>query len=203
MKKLSLEKILWILYALVTAIAVYVWGAQLDWNTDRLNSYTIFPLFGLLAFSFMWVHYVSGFVRDRWFVGESTKQSFIITSYLVLVLILLHPTLLVVQLFLDGLGLPPESYKKFVGEAGFIWVMLGIFGLAGLLLFEGKRWFSKKSWWKYANVVNDVAVLLIALHSVKLGRHLQSGWFVYLWYFYIITIVLCIVRSYYKKLSKG
>lgn len=200
--KLSLEKIVWVLYALVSAIALYAWGVQLEWSVDRLNSYTIFPLLGLLAFSLMWVHYVSGFIRDTWFPGESTKRSYSITSYLVLVLVLLHPTLLVIQLFLDGLGVPPASYKKFVGEAGFIWAIFGTLGLSGLLLFEGKRWFSKKSWWKYVSVINDVAVLLIAVHSIQLGRHLKDGWFVYLWYFYIITIVACIIRSYYKKLSK-
>lgn len=203
MKKLSLEKIVWVLYALVSAIALYVWGVQLEWSADRLNSYTIFPLLGLLAFSLMWVHYVSGFIRDRWFPAENTKRSFSITSYLVLALILLHPTVLVVQLFLDGFGVPPASYKQYVGEAGFIWVILGTLGLSGLLLFEGKRWFSKKSWWKYANVINDIAVLFIAIHSLRLGRHLQSGWFLYLWYFYIITIVLCIIRGYYKKLPKN
>jgi len=200
--ELSLEKIVWVLYALVSAIALYAWGVQLEWSVDRLNSYTIFPLLGLLAFSLMWVHYVSGFIRDTWFPGESTKRSYSITSYLVLVLVLLHPTLLVIQLFLDGLGVPPASYKKFVGEAGFIWAIFGTLGLSGLLLFEGKRWFSKKSWWKYVSVINDVAVLLIAVHSIQLGRHLKDGWFVYLWYFYIITIVACIIRSYYKKLSK-
>lgn len=203
MKKQTFEGILWVLYALVTVIAVYAWGNQLNWNVDGLNSYTIFPLFGILAFSLMWVHYASGFIRDRWFPGESTKRSFRITSYLVLALILLHPTVLVIQLFLDGFGVPPTSYKQYVGEAGFIWVILGTLGLSGLLLFECKRWFSKKSWWKYVRVINDIAVLLIAIHSIKLGRHLQDGWFLYLWYFYIITIVLCIIRSYYKKLLKN
>lgn len=121
---------------------------------------------------------------------------------MVLALIILHPVLLIGRLKNDGYGLPPESYQAYVGEANVIWVMLGTIGFAGLLLFELHRWFKDKKWWKYMSVVNDVAVLLIALHSIQLGRHVQSGWFMYVWYFYIITIILCIIRSYYLKLKK-
>jgi hypothetical protein len=202
-KKLSLEHILWGLYALVSGLSIYVWGEQLSWSFSNLNSYNIFPLFGLMAFSFMWVHYVSGYIRDKWFPGESTKKSFTITSYLVLALIILHPLLLIFQLNADGFGLPPESYKNFVGESNVIWVLLGTLGLAGLLSFELKHWFGKKNCWKYIGIVNDVAVLFIAAHSLQLGRHLQSGWFVYIWYFYIVTIVAAIARTYYKKLNKS
>ncbi len=201
MKKVKLENILWGLYLLVALLALYVWGEQLNWKFGNLNIYNVFPLFGLLAFSFMWVHYISGYMRDKWFPGQSTKRSFNITAWLVLALIILHPVLLIGQLKSDGYGLPPESYKSYVGQANVIWVIIGTLGFAGLLGFEFKRWFGKKSWWKYMSVVNDVAVLLIAAHSVQLGRHLQSGWFRWLWWFYILTIVLCIARTYINKFN--
>ena len=150
----------------------------------------------------MWVHYVSGYIRDKWFSGESTKRSFEITAWIVLALIILHPVLLIGQLNNDGYGLPPDSYKAYVGQANVIWVMIGTLGFSGLLLFELKRWFGKKPWWKYMSVVNDVAVLFIAIHSVQLGRHLQTGWYRYVWWFYIVTIIACIYRLYFQKFKQ-
>jgi phage-related holin len=201
-KKSKLVHVLWVLYAAVVIPAVYVWGNSLNWNFENLSLYNIFPLFGLLAFSLMWVHYVSGVVRDYFFPGESTRKSFITTSYFVFSFILLHPTLLVLQLWSDGKGLPPGSYKAYNSlYAPFI--TLGLFALVGFLIFETKRWFSKKKWWQYVEVINDAAVVLIMFHSLRLGQHLQQGWFRGVWYFYIVTIGLCIVRTYYKKLMQG
>jgi len=199
----SLDILVWSLYSLVSFLAVYVWGSQLGWNFSGLDAFTVFPLLGLLAFSLMWVHYVSGYVRDTWFAGQSLKKSFNITSMIVLFLIIVHPALLISQLFVNGNGLPPGSYASYVAPGNTIFVIIGTIGLVALLAFELKRFFGDKSWWKYAAVVTDVGVLLIALHSVQLGQHLQSGWFQYVWYFYIITIIACLVRIYYKKLTRG
>jgi hypothetical protein len=200
-KKLKLESVLWLLYGVVAALAVYIWGSSLNWSFEDLSLYNIFPLFGLLAFSLMWVHYVSGVIRDYFFKGESTRKSFIVTSYFVLVFILLHPTLLVLQLLSDGKGLPPESYKAYnYAYASFI--TLGLFALVGFLIFELKRWFGKKNWWQYVEIINDAAVVLIMFHSVRLGQHLQNGWYRGVWFFYIATIGFCIARTYYKKLFR-
>ena len=199
----KLEVILWSLYTIVSLLAIYIWGSRLSWDFSNLTGLTVFPLFGLLAFSLMWVHYVSGFVRDTWFPGASTKKSFSITTTIVLALILLHPTLLIVQLYKQGSGLPPGSYKDYVAAGNVGYVLLGTLGLAGLLTFEFKRFFSKKSWWKYVSVVSDIAILLIVVHSLKLGQHLQTGWFRYLWYFYIITLVAAIIRIYVLKFQKS
>lgn len=195
----KLEIILWSLYTAVTLLAVIVWGSQLKWSFSNFNAFSIFPVLGLTAFSLMWVHYVSGFIRDTWFPGASTKTSFKVTSVAVLALILFHPALLIIELYRQGSGLPPESYKDYVAPGNSVYVLLGVIGLAGLLAFETKRFFGKKPWWKYIAVVSDIAILLIAIHSLKLGQHLQSGWFRYVWYFYIITLIACIVRIYVRK----
>jgi hypothetical protein len=198
-KKSKLETVLWVLYGIVVSLAVYIWGSSFNWNIENLSLYNMFPLFGLLAFSLMWVHYVSAVIRDYFFPGESTRKSFIITSYFVLAFIIIHPTLLVFQLWSDGKGLPPNSYKAYNSMyASFI--TLGLFALIGLLMFEAKRWFSKKNWWQYIEVFNDAAVVLIMFHSVQLGQHLQRGWYRGVWFFYIATIGLCLIRTYYKKL---
>lgn len=201
-KTKQLELILSGLYATVTITAIYVWGVQLNWNLSNLDAFTVFPLLGLVAFSLMWVHYLSGFIRDTWFPGSSTKRTFNVTTIAVLVLILMHPALLITQLFRQGFGLPPGSYKDYVAPGNYIFAIIGMIGLAGLLTFEFRRFFSKKPWWKYVGVISDSAILLIALHSIKLGQHLQSGWFRYLWYFYVLTLILLIARTYVMKLNK-
>jgi len=195
----KLETILWTLYGTVTFLAIYVWGSQLNWDFSNLNAFTLFPVLGLTAFSLMWVHYVSGVIRDTWFPGVSMKQSYSPTSAAVLVLILFHPALLIIELYRQGSGLPPGSYDDYVSPEKTMFVTLGVIGLAGLLVFEFKRFFGKKSWWKYTSIIVDSAILLIAVHSLQLGQHLQSGWFKYVWYFYVITIIGCIIRIYYLK----
>lgn len=202
MKKPSLESVLWMLYIITASLVLVVWGQELRWDFGNLTVYNVFPIFGLLAFSFMWVHYASGFIRDKWFPGQSTKRSFEITSWMVLALLILHPVSFIGKLKSDGYGLPPESYKLFLGEANVVWVLLGTVAFAGLLAFELKRWFGKKSWWKLVSVINDVAILLVVLHSFALGRHVQSGWFRGLWIFYALTLSLCIARSYIVKLNQ-
>ncbi len=197
-----LDAILWSLYGLVSILAIYVWGEQLNWSFSNVTALTIFPLFGLIAFSLMWVHYVSGFIRDTWFPGASTKKSFTITSIAVLALILLHPALLIAQLYRQGSGLPPESYSDYVSSANVMFVTLGVIGLAGLLTFESKRFFGKKDWWKYIATISDVSILLIVIHSLQIGQHLQSGWFRYVFYFYVVTLIACIVRIYVIKFQK-
>lgn len=73
--------IAWSLYAFVTMVAIYVWGVQLDWSFSNLNALTVFPLFGLVAFSLMWVHYLTNFIRDTWYPDADIKKSFTIRNW--------------------------------------------------------------------------------------------------------------------------
>ncbi len=187
----------WALCALVCLLAVVAWGMDFDWHVFPLNAYALFPVLGLLGFSIMWTHYIIGTVRDLAGVSEEAMKSYFhFTGWAVLILICLHPGLLIYQLFVDGAGLPPLSYERYVGP-GLGWItLLGTVSLLVFLAFELHRVFDKKRWWPYVVDASDFAMLAIVYHGFKLGSSLQHGWYRYVWWFYAITLALVLVRKY-------
>lgn len=185
----------WLLGTLVVALAVLTWGQGLSWQLQRLSNYQVFPLLGLIAFSLMWTHYAVGAGRRLLGVDkEAFKNYFEATAAVVLVAILLHPGLLSLQLWADGLGLPPGSIlKNYVapGMAGA--VVLGMVALAVFLAFELRHKFAERPWWKYVIYASDLAMLAIFYHALQLGQHLQDGWYRSVWLFYGLSLVAAIV----------
>ncbi len=198
----SLRVFAWSLSSAVTLLAVYVW-----WNgyAGSISSvYQVFPLFGLLAFSLMWSHYIVAAKRLYFGIeAKETKVYFEITSAVVLAAILLHPGLLMWQLWRDGLGLPPVSYIQFYGEGLLLPLMFGSISLTIFLVYELRRKFKDRSWWKFVQYANDGAMILIFIHGLKLGSQLQSSWFVYVWYFYGVTLIASIAYMYGQKILKN
>jgi len=186
----------WTLSAVVSALAIYVWGQSFSWNWSILNPYLFFPVLGLLAWSNMWSHYMVGAVKNSLFKDMSLTSYFRYTGYLVLACILFHPGILIYQLFRDGFGLPPGSYAHFVAP-GMEWlVLLGTASLFAFLAFELHRWYGRKPWWKYVIAAGDVAMLAIFYHGLRLGIQLQSGWYHTLWLFYGLLLFLALARKY-------
>lgn len=190
----------WGLSSVVVVIAVVAWGSHISWHLSTLNSYQVFPLLGLLAFSIMWSHYVAYLLRRLLGLKpQALSQYFKITSFAVLALICLHPGLLIYQLFRDGSGLPPGSYEHYVAP-GLAWVtLLGTASLLVFLAYELRRKFGKKPWWQYVQILNDVAMLAIVYHALRLGRDVQAGWFHGMWLFYGSVLVLVMGYNYLKK----
>lgn len=201
----NISLIAWSLAASVCLLAFIVWGQSYNWKFDALDAYQAFPLLGLLAFSLMWSHYISGALRTYFKLPSiSLKNYFESTSLVVLALILMHPGLLILQRFLDGYGLPPGSYASYVAP-GLGWVtLLGTASLMAFLLFELRRFFGTRSWWKYVLYLNDIAMVAIFYHGLQLGSQLQIGWYRTVWYIYGIALVAAILYSYmnsYKSRS--
>lgn len=193
-KKSILRLCSWLLGLLVLLLAVVVWaGERLDGGS--LTTYDTFPLLGLGAFSLMWTHYVLGSLRRSLGVPAlENKQYSTITSLVVLVLILLHPGLLVFQLYRDGFGLPPQSYLEVYGAMKFA-IGLGSMALIIFLLFELKRKFQKKSWWKFVEYAQIIAMAMIFYHGLSLGRELSIGWYRLVWYLYGISLFSAILYN--------
>lgn len=190
----------WTLSLAVSTVAIIVWGQYYGWRLLPVNPYQLFPLLGLLAYSLMWSHYISGAMRDLTGIdAKALAGYFRITGYAVLVLICSHPGLLIYQRFRDGYGLPPRSYETYVAP-GLGWVtLLGTASLLVFLAYEFRRGFGQRRWWHYVKEAGDVAMLAIFYHSLRLGQQLQSGWFRYVWWFYGVTLVVVLARSYNKK----
>jgi hypothetical protein len=190
----------WLICLVVVVLALVVWKQE---NVGPLGSLTplqIFPVLGLTAFSIMWSHYAASLLRQLLRVPANVlKQYFDYTSWVVLVLICLHPGLLIFQLLRDGAGPPPQSYEHYVAP-GLGWVtLLGSASLLVFLAYEFRRIYGQKSWWRYMQVATDVAMLAIFYHALRLGDQLRFGWYRYVWWFYGISLVVILVYTYAKK----
>ena len=183
-------------------LAVLAWGQGNSWKLVGMSNYQLFPLFGLLAFSLMWGHYLMHCLRIYFKIEKNAlKQYFEITSLAVLGAILLHPGLLAWQLWRDGLGLPPSSELNYAGTSLKGAVLLGMFSLFMFLAFEFRRVFQDKKWWKYVQYASDGAILLIVLHALQLGTHLRLGWYLVVWYFYALSLLISLTYIYLNKMD--
>jgi hypothetical protein len=193
-----LQVFAWSLSFLVSFIAIFAWGTDFGWHIP-FNAYIIFPLLGLLAYSLMWSHYVAAAFRQILNIDRLVlKFYFEFTSFLVLVLICLHPGLLILQRYRDGFGLPPGSYESYVAP-GLGWItLLGTASLLVFLAYELRRVFGKRAWWKHMQTASDIAMLAIFYHGLKLGHQIH-GWFRAVWWFYGIALVLILARTYFLR----
>lgn len=194
------QHLLWLLGTLTLLATVSVWS-QVRLGQEELSLYDIFPLLGLAAFGLMWTHYIAGALR-RYFAlpREASEPYNKITGWFVLILILLHPSLFFVQLWLDGLGLPPASYLEVYTTAiTRVSLLLGTVALLSFLAFELHRIFKKAKWWPIIEYINIAAMFAIFYHGFILGGELNITWFRIVWVFYIITFVVAVV---YNKIQR-
>jgi len=199
----QLQAVAWGLSAVVTVAAITVWVQHQLHHSSELSTYSLFPLFGLLAFSLMWSHYIASVMRQYFKVDRSALHTYFeVTSTIVLVALLLHPGLLIWQLWRDGLGLPPGSYLEYVGKSMQIFVIMGTISWFAFLSYELRRKFSKRSWWRFVGYASDIAMILIFIHALNLGHHLQEGWFKMLWYFYGATLLGALIYIHSQKRKK-
>ncbi len=196
----QLQVVAWTVSITAAVLAIIAWGQGNNWKLAGISTYQIFPVFGLLAFSLMWSHYIAVAARLYFKIDKGVlSKYFEFTSLAVLAAILLHPGLLAWQAWRDGLGLPPGSEIHYVAPMLGVYVVLGIIALTVFLAYEFRRKFGDRPWWKYVSYASDGAMFLILIHSLKLGSQLQAGWFRTVWYFYGITLLGCLVYIYSQK----
>ncbi len=201
-KAKQLQIISWGLVVVVVAMAVAVWWSE-RMNGGKLTVYSFFPLLGIAAFSIMWTHYISGSVRRKLGIeAKENKMYLTYSSLVVLALILLHPGLLIYQLNRDGFGLPPKSYLTVYAEPAMkLAIGFGTISLLIFLAFEFKKKFEKKSWWKFVEYAQLVAMGLIFYHGLTLGRELSVPWYRAVWFFYGISFVAAVIYNYWYDSS--
>lgn len=197
----TISRLEWGLGVLVTIIAVVAWGLNRHPLNGQLDSYGIFPLFGLIAFSIMWTHYIMWALRR--IVGvEASKDRLYgrVSSNLVLALIIGHPLVLILALWRDGFGLPPMSYlTAYPGyDLAFICAILG---LSLFLAYEFHRWFDNRSWWHWVLNLQLVAMIAIFYHSLTLGQEFAQPWFQTIWWFYGVTLLAAAVYNYWYDIT--
>ncbi len=203
-KERSLNASAWSLSTIAVVIAITAWGQSLRWNFNHLSTYQFFPVLGLIAYGVMWSHYIAAVCRQYLKIDKSVLHKYFeLTSLVVLAAIVLHPGLLWYQLWRDGFGLPPGSYLEHYVAPSLRWAaILGTLCLGVFLLYELRRKFESKSWWKYIAYLTDAAMIGILIHSLNLGTNLQRGWLRFVWYFYGVTLIASLAYIYNNKLNK-
>lgn len=196
-----LELVEWLLGGFTILTALAVWWYVRQPHVNELGVYGLFPLFGLVAFGLMWVHFVAGALRR--YCGVRRPRSIFRTSsmYVVLVCIIMHPTLLWLGLWRDDFGLPPMSqYLAYGGTAGLNTALfVGMLALNVFLVYELKRWFDARRWWRYIEWLQLPAMLMIFFHGLTLGGELAVGWYLALWWLYGLTLLLASGYSIYNS----
>lgn len=201
MKPTRVKIVAWGSATLGTILSLYVWGASLQWSFTNITAYSLFPVLGLVAYSLMISHYLTSTVRTISDQPRSIVKNYLtITSTIVLICILLHPTILIYKLWATGNGLPPASYSHYVAASMIVWVYVGTLSLIAFLAYELRRKYVTRAWWKYIQYASDIAMIGIFFHGLKLGQHLSSGWFQIVWYIYGVILVCSLTYTYSKKL---
>jgi hypothetical protein len=196
----NLHMYAWLLTAVVLGLAFIAWGQGFSWQFAHLSTYQIFPIFGLVAFSTLWAQYIVRAVKEPLDLHSAAlNKYFHLTSWLVVVAILLHPGLLSWQLMRDGLGSPPGSYFTYVGPMLHIAVIIGMTVLLIFLAFELRYFFEKYSWWRFVSYLQDAAMVAIFVHALRLGTQTHFGWFQRLWWFYGVTLILALGYTYISR----
>lgn len=199
--KRQIGKMAWLLAAATLTIAVVAWGtAWPRWSIGFNSIYHVFPVLGLMAFSLMWTQYMIWALRvwsgaDR----QKTRGFEEFSRGLVLSLILLHPGLLLFQLYHDGNGLPPHSYAGYVGAGMIGFVYLGMMSLLVFLSFELEHWLKAyPKLWQAIKLLNYVAIWAIMVHAYFLGGSFHVLWFKLVWAAYAAKLVLAMAYLHKK-----
>lgn len=189
----NLTAIEWVLGSLAVLLPTAAWLSRNE--LGDLTLYDIFPPLGLIAFGLMWTHFVVGALRRYGRVEKRSSGLYMPLSMgLVLALIILHPGLLWLALYMDGYGLPPKSYMEvYSTQIGF--VSLGVIGLTIFLSYELKRFFGQRSWWKYIDRLQIAGMIAIFIHGFGLGQEIRMDWFMLVWLVYGVTFLVSIVYS--------
>ncbi len=193
----------WVLGVFVLVSSLAAWLDSREFEDQGLTIYTIFPPLGLIAFGLMWTHFIMGGLRRYADVQKRRRDTYMTVSMgLVLALIILHPGLLWLGLYRDGLGLPPFSYLM-AYESQLIAVLLGSLGLVIFLAFECKRWFGTRSWWRFVEWAQIVGMAAIFFHAIELGGELRQDWYAAVWWFYGLTLAAVVIYSWVHDTRKG
>lgn len=200
----KLTKSIIVTASLVSVIyPVWVWYGSANLVLDKIVLFDIFPLFGLIAFANMWLHIVGGALRSHIEPYFDFEKFILLSSNIVLVTIILHPVLAFTALALNGGG----NIFDFVlnGNEYLIWI--AIVALVIFLVYEVLKHFRSRSVfaknWLLIKFISTLGFFLILIHSLGIGRDLQTGPLRIVWLFYGITASIATFYTYFLKRDLG
>lgn len=184
---------------LAVGYPLYVWAKSVVFRTDPIFLFDLFPAFGIIAFTIMWLHVVGSPFR-AWLDTMFDFQKFVnASSAVVLVSLFAHPLILYIALYLQGGGSPydyaPRHAKYLITFAIVAWFIFIGYDLAKK--FKDSPMLSKN--WKAVKLVSTLALFLVLFHSLGLGRDLQADPLRTVWIFYGITAGMATAWAYFLK----
>ena len=181
----------WILFGTVSTVSIALWLMTLSGSVSSM--YQFFPILGVLAWTTMWVHYVASSIGK----SVNSKRFATWTGHIVLLFIVIHPSIFLVQRFLDTGLLPPESYVSYVGPYRAWAVVIAIAALVTFLLYDVLKHFRGKliarGIWPYVGLLQACAMAAIFIHGLTLGASMNSSYFMLWWISLGVLLVPCLV----------
>lgn len=164
---------------------------NISWSFSLTSVFNLFPLFGLAAFTLLWLHAISG-AFEPWIRKYIDFDQFVQnTSVAILFCIILHPLLLLIPLGFN--------FTRVFGY-GYFYIWLGIIGWLLLITYDIGKVFRKHSFfmknWHHILLISNIGFLITFFHSLGVGSDLQSGLLKTVWIFYGITAIIAIIWTY-------
>jgi len=196
MNKLFLRRALYFLSLLAVGFPIWVWydNAYLVWGKVAL--FEVFRVFGLVAFSVMWLHIVGGAYKKKLSRLINWQRFVNVSSMIVLISLILHPGLMLVALISSGEGSPFDYVGS--GSTFLIWS-----AIIAWIVFVAYDWLKDKKGndlilrnWNRVKLISTLGFFLVLYHSLGVGSDLQAGALQKLWWFYGISAAVAMIYNY-------
>lgn len=159
----------------------------------RAASLAAFPLFGLLAFTLLWMQLMLGslmpWMKKLYRGIERFHRS---QGVLVFLFAVTHPSLLII-----GVGIERYLAKDFISSGLTPYLLLGqtaifVLGLTVLMaLLRTVTWV--KHWWRAVHLLNYVIFTLVWFHSWNLGSDIRGTALEYIWVGYGLAFIGAVI----------
>jgi len=171
-----------------------------NWALNATLLSNLFPAFGIVAFTLLWLHAISG-VFEPWLRRQIDFDKFVhVTSLIILASIILHPLLLLVETGFSFSKIFLHYEAKYIWFAIIGWFLLITYDIGKVL--KKYNFFSRH--WNKILVVSTVGFILTFFHSLNLGSDLQAGPLRTIWIFYGVTAILATIYTYgIRRLRKN
>ena len=195
MNKTATKSLLVLFSLLAVGYPLWVRSSHTIWVLDSTFLANLFPFFGLLAFSLLWLHAISG-VFESWLREQINFDRFVrATSIIILISIILHPLLLLIMM--------GPAFTQIIYGGKFVW--LGIIGWLLLITYDIGKLLNKYDFfvrhWPKILVISTLGFLLTFFHSLNLGHDLAKDPLRSIWIFYGVTAIIATIYTYgIKKL---
>ena len=169
----------------------------LDFRTSTL---ILFPLFGLLAFTFLWIQLMIGSLMPLLRkVYRRIERFHRIEGVFVLLFATLHPLWLTI-----GYGLETVIKRDYVSPEKKIYIYFAYTALSLMYLTVTtallSRWQKLQSWWRKIHLLNYVVFYVALIHSWNLGSDVQTTGLRILWWGYGIAVTAALgYRIFFRR----